>query len=338
MIIALLAVCVFVTWTACHIYRRLAIHSQVIDHPNHRSAHEFPTPTGAGVVPVIVFYLALSCAAYAQLVSTHVFLGLLSGILVAGVGLVDDIRPLSWKIRVPAHFISAVWSIFWVGFPVLVIFDLNLDLGLAGEIFGVIALVWLLNIYNFMDGIDGIAAGETVFVCAAAIILSSGREFQDWPLVYLILLAVSSGFLIINWPGAKVFMGDAGSGFLGLMLGIFALAMSDLTVWTWMILLGWFITDACLTILVRLLRGENITESHSMHAYQHLTRTLGNVQTLIVILAVNVLWLLPVALLSEFFPAYGFLLLLLASLPLSVAQFFCGAGQLQPRSGALRHR
>jgi Fuc2NAc and GlcNAc transferase len=335
MLPVLLIALVVATWLSCHLYRNIALHFHFFDHPNERSAHTEPTPTGAGIVMVIGFYLVLSIASQQQLIATNILMATFGGLPVAAIGFIDDRKKLHWSLRAVIHLLAAAWCIYYVGFPTLIILGTTLDTGTASLVFGVIALVWLLNLYNFMDGIDGIAASETVFVCGAAAFLS-GFEVEGWGLINLLLMAVSLGFLIINWPKAKLFMGDVGSGFLGLTLGVLILAYNEISVLTWMILLGYFVTDACLTIVLRLVHRENITESHSQHAYQHLTRVIGDAKTLYLVILINMLWLFPIAILSVRFPEYGVLLLLLAALPLLLAEFICGAGQDQPRLKRLR--
>ncbi|MDA1302285.1 MAG: glycosyltransferase family 4 protein [Proteobacteria bacterium] len=322
------------TWLGCHAYRRFALRTGFLDHPGHRSAHEVPTPTGAGTIMVALFFVSVLLVALDGQLSRDVVMALPAVLLVAAIGLIDDAVALPWRIRAPVHVGAAAWCIYWIGFPMLPLPGAELHLGFAGSLFGIVALVWLLNLYNFMDGIDGLAAGEAVFVTTGAWLLGGGAG-ADWSVINLCLLAVTLGFLVINWPRAQVFMGDVGSGFVGLMLGMLVLGSVDVGVWTWMILLGYFVTDACLTITTRLVRGDNIAESHSLHAYQHLARAFGSRNTRLGIMAVNLLWLLPIAFLSEVFQGYGALLLILAALPLLVGQHLCGAGRLKPTLAVL---
>lgn len=335
MFLTILIVLSVVTWLGCHAFRKVALRLHFLDHPNSRSAHVDPTPIGAGIVFVTIFYFALCAAWMMQIVSTDIFLAVLGGIPVAVIGVADDVRTLSWPVRAIVHTLAAAWAIYWVGFPSIPLFGMTLEPGYVGMVFGVVALVWLLNLYNFMDGIDGIAAAEAIFVCGAALLLA-GFSGQHWALVNLLLGTVMVGFLAINWPNAKVFMGDVGSGFIGLILGVLILAYHDLSVWTWIILLAYFVTDACLTIVIRLVRSERVYEAHSQHAYQHLARALGDAKVLYIVLAINILWLLPLAALSAASPENGALLLILASLPLLTGEFVCGAGQLEPRVAILK--
>jgi Fuc2NAc and GlcNAc transferase len=147
------------------------------------------------------------------------------------------------------------------------------------------------------------------------------------PQPLIVLAAASSGFLVINWPQARVFIGDIGSGFLGLVFGVFIVTQTMLPLWSWLILLGWFITDATVTITVRLFRGETISEAHSQHLYQHLNRAVGSQRTLFGLVLINTCWLFPLAFAASIFQELGAVLLGLAYLPIIIFQYYCGAGQ-----------
>jgi Fuc2NAc and GlcNAc transferase len=192
-------------------------------------------------------------------------------------------------------------------------------------------LVWLLNLYNFMDGIDGIAAAETVSVAgSAAVLLMAAGEWEI--AVWLACLAFSSaGFLFWNWPPARIFMGDVGSGFLGYELGVCALLTASagwLSIWTWIILLGAFLTDASVTVLRRMLRGDRWYAAHRSHAYQHAARRWGGHRKVtLAVIIVDLAWLLPLAVLSESFPHAAPWLVLVAILPLAGLALALGAGK-----------
>jgi len=328
--------CALCTYGAAHAYRWLAVRNDLLAHPNERSAHTRPTPTGGGVAFVTVFTLGMLWMWYLSLVSDRIVIACIGPILVGAVGFADDIRPLPVWLRASVYVAVAGWCIYWIGFPVLDILGVSVQTGLLGSLFGVLSLVWLQNLYNFMDGIDGLATMEAVFVCGAVLVIGGDWQVAGWNGIALLAMAVCAGFAVINWPRAKLFMGDVGSSFLGLSLGILSLAHATVSVWTWMILLGYFISDACLTITVRLVRGERVYRSHSQHAYQHLTRRFGAAAVLLGILAMDVVWLWPIAVLSHNFPDWAALLLILACAPLLICQFLWGAGQQQPRLDVIR--
>jgi len=326
--------CGVLTYSLAHLYRRLATAFQIVDIPDHRSAHKGLVPTGAGVSFVLAFLAGLYVVSqYEPFTGTsEVFLHSLPALIgVAILGLLDDYRPLPWKIRFFIHAICCAYIVWVSGVPIIYALGVEVNLGFAGNILAVLGLIWLLNLYNFMDGIDGIAAGEAVCVLffAAAIALYFDLGSTTYPII--LLLSCSIGFLVINWPGARVFMGDGGSGFLGLTFGVFVVTETMLPIWSWLILLGWFVTDTSLTIVLRLVRRERIHEAHSEHAYQHLNRAVGTSKTLLIVGVCNAVYLLPLAAQAAMSKGSGFGLLLLAYVPLIIVQYYCGAGQRTPK-------
>jgi len=290
-----------------------------------------PVVTGGGIIIALVFSLATGIAFLNGKIDAAVAFALLGPIAVAVIGFCDDLIPLNILLRTSGYVLSASWTMYWIGFPAIPVGSIEIQLGWVGLLFGIVSLVWMQNLYNFMDGIDGLAISQAVFVCTSVILLSSGLEFDhDWELVTLILLGACLGFLSLNLPDAKLFMGDAGSAFLGLLFGVLILANTSVSIWAWLTLLAYFITDASLTITVRLVRGDRIYVAHSLHSYQHLTRRIGKRETLVAIVLTNVVWLLPLAYIANNLPDYGFLCFLVACMPLLILQAFCGAGQIRP--------
>jgi Fuc2NAc and GlcNAc transferase len=191
--------------------------------------------------------------------------------------------------------------------------------------------VWLINLTNFMDGIDGVAATEAVTVSlgGALATLLVARDDPQW-IAPLILAGSSLGFLAWNWPPARIFMGDGGSSFLGLMFGVLSLHAAHRTpalFWSWMILLGVFIVDATVTLTRRTIRGDRVYEAHRTHAYQHAARRLGAHRPVTMTIAViNVAWLLPLAALVARGSLPDVVGVLVAYVPLVVAAIWLGAG------------
>jgi Fuc2NAc and GlcNAc transferase len=182
------------------------------------------------------------------------------------------------------------------------LFGHTLAAGWLADALAALYLVWLLNLYNFMDGIDGIAGMEAITVClgAAALVgLALGIGSAADIGLPLLLAGAVAGFLVWNFPPARIFMGDAGSGFLGITLGILSLhagAIAPPLLWSWLILLGVFVADATVTLLRRLLRGERVYEAHRSHAYQQAARHYGrHLPVTLAVAAVNLAWLTPIA-------------------------------------------
>lgn len=321
----------FLTW----ILRYYAISQSILDFPSARSSHSIPTPRGGGVAIVLSFLLALPVLAFAGFLSwatTWAMLGAGAGIAV--LGFLDDHGHIAARWRLLGHFSASVWALYWLGGqPAITLFDINLELGWVGHILAVFYLVWMLNLYNFMDGIDGIASVEAIFACLGASLLYWLAGFDSLVFVPLVLAMSVAGFLYWNFPPARIFMGDAGSGFLGIILGLISLQaawVSPELLWVWLILLGVFIVDATVTLIRRLLRGDKVYEAHRSHAYQFASRQYGrHLPITVAVAAINLFWLLPVATCVVLWGLDGALGLILAYVPLVILAIKFHAGELE---------
>lgn len=333
MIFLWLLVAVFaVSWALTLVLRRYALAKSLMDIPNERSSHSTPTPRGGGVAIVVTFVLALPILAGFDLLSFAALYGLLgSGLLVAVIGFVDDHGHIAARWRLFWHFIAAAWALFWLnGLPPMSLFDTVLDLGWFGNVLALVYLVWMLNLYNFMDGIDGLASAEAISVCLGMCLVYwlNGTVELIW--APLILAAVVAGFLCWNFPPARVFMGDAGSGFLGFLLGGLALQAAWMVpemFWSWMILLGVFIVDATWTLFRRFARGDKVSQAHRSHAYQYASRRFASHKVVTYgVIAINVAWLTPLAIVVAKGGMHGIEGVLLAYLPLFILSYVFDAG------------
>lgn len=323
------------SFVTVYFLRRYAISQNLMDIPNFRSSHQVPTPRGGGVAIVLSFVVALIVVAFIGEMAWRDIFGILGGgILVAIIGFADDHGHVAARWRLLGHFVSATWLVFWLpSMPLLSIHGVAFDFGVIGSVFFVFMLVWLLNLYNFMDGIDGLASIEAVTICLGGALLYSLVHRVDLITIPILLSAAVGGFLVWNFPPAKIFMGDAGSGFLGVVLGGLALQAACVTpelLWGWLILLGIFIVDATFTLLRRLARGDKVYEAHRSHAYQHASRECGShLPVTLAVLAINVLWLLPLACLVALGYVEGLWGLLIAYAPLAVLAGRYKAGALE---------
>ena len=316
--------------------RRYALAKHLMDVPNERSSHSIPTPRGGGVSIVITFLLGLVFLWVAYPLANEVFIGLFgAGTIVAIIGFIDDHGHIAARWRLLGHFSAASWVVFWLGgLPLLTIFGYTVDLGWSGHVLAVIALVWLLNLYNFMDGIDGIAGVEVLSsTLIAAFLFFIVFDNQGLVSLNLLMFSAAIGFLVWNFPPARIFMGDAGSGFLGLMLGALALYSAHVEAvmfWVWLILLGVFITDASFTLLRRLLRGEKVYEAHCSHAYQYAARKYSAHRPVtLAVLIINLCWLGPWAVIVAIGAVDGALGMLCAYLPLLWLASYFHAGEAE---------
>lgn len=324
------------------VLRRYALARKIIDIPNARSSHSVPTPRGGGLAIVVVFLLSLLFLAWAQLVPGNTLFAVGgAGAMIAVIGFIDDHGHVAARWRLLGHFAAAAWALFWLsGLPVIVIFGATIDLGWAGYVLASLYLVWMLNLYNFMDGIDGIAGVETICVCMGACLLYWVSGFGHMVWLPLSLAGATAGFLFWNFPPARIFMGDAGSGFLGMVLGVMSInsawASSQLF-WAMLILLGVFVVDATFTLMRRCLRGDKVYEAHRSHAYQFASRRFGkHLPVVLAVAAINALWLIPIALSVVLLGLDGLFGLILAYLPLIILAVKFHAGELESSDGVGR--
>lgn len=337
MTVSLVVAMAVLAWLLTAVLRRYALARQLMDVPNARSSHSVPTPRGGGVAIVVTFLAGLTLAFALQLgIPATLYWALLgAGAGIALLGFLDDHGHIAARWRLLGHFAAAVWVLWWLGgLPPLAVAGGLLDLHWVGHVLAAFYLVWLLNLYNFMDGIDGIASVEAICVCLGGAILYALLETASLTDLPLLMLAASVlGFLAWNFPPARIFMGDAGSGFLGIALGILSLQaawIAPTLFWAWQILLGVFVVDATFTLLRRLLRGEKVYEAHRSHAYQYASRRFGrHLPVTLAVLAINLFWLLPMAVVVALGWLDGLLGVLIAYLPLAVLAWRFDAGRLE---------
>jgi Fuc2NAc and GlcNAc transferase len=318
--------------------RKHAVAHGVLDIPNDRSSHRVPTPRGGGIAIAMVTVAASIFLLWRSALDLQLFLALTGGgIVVAFIGYLDDRRPLSARIRLAAHLAAALWALACLGgLPPMRFGDHIVSLGWAGYVVGALGIAWTVNLFNFMDGIDGIAASEAVCIAwgAVSLALVMGQSVAVSAMA-MVFGGVCCGFLVWNWPPAKIFMGDVGSGYVGYVLVVLALgaARGNPTVLAvWVILGGAFFCDAFITLMCRLVRGERIYQAHRSHAYQRLARRWGNHRTVtLAVVCVNLLWLLPCAWLAAARPELAAWMVLIAFLPLAFATFLAGAGRRADR-------
>lgn len=320
------------------VIRHYALARRVLDMPNERSSHTVPTPRGGGLAIVLAFSGALIFSHFTRQTDNQLPVLLGSTLLVAAIGFCDDHAHVPARWRFLTHLLAAALILWGLGgFPMLLLpspLDGLLQTGLIdlnwlGYPIGVIFLVWLLNLFNFMDGTDGIAASESLFVSAA---LAGYSYHLQSTLFYMCisLAAASLGFLGWNWPKAKIFMGDVGSGFLGLLLGVLILLAARQAAVMWycgLILFGIFIVDATYTLLVRYVSGQKWYDAHCSHAYQRAAKQFGHLRVLLACWSINVGWLLPLSYWAFLHPSHALLVWAIAYLPLLMVAVRFKAGQ-----------
>jgi Fuc2NAc and GlcNAc transferase len=335
----LLLLSVIISWLVTYTVLRRAVRWKLVQAPNHRSSHEMPTPNGGGLGIVAAVSLITAWLTWGG--ANQLWPVLVMSLPLAWVGFRDDIREISakWRFLIQVSVVAGLLLALGALPPLVLLANVSLQ---GWLLLGFLFLVgaWWVNLFNFMDGTDGIAGTQaiTMLLAAAAIAVWVYPEAITSPiwLLMLCVAAASLGFLILNWPPAKIFMGDVGSTWLAFI--IFALALLTvqagwLSYAAWAIFAAVFITDTTVTLLTRMLRGERWYEAHRSHAYQRLARRwhgdrkVGHRSIALIVIIINLLWLAPLAWACLVWPQWQFGWLLLAYVPLIGCAVALGAGR-----------
>ena len=310
----------------------------LLDTPVARSAHVAPKPLGGGAALAAPYFLCVIWFVASAAISESA-LAYLGCLFIVVLGFSDDRWQLSSKVRLPVQFIVSLAAVRAIGVDSVDFGFFSLSEPLTLSLLAVLSLVWLCNLTNFMDGIDGIAASQLLVTSLSCVVLLAGLDAaadesgeHDVVLTLSVVLAASAaGFILWNWSPASLFMGDAGSGFIGFALGLLALeslVTQRMSVWSWVLLLGVFIADTAVTLLVRIIRGERWYEGHSQHAYQILSRRLNSHPRVVGgVILINICWLLPLAWVAGILPHYGVLFATIGLAPLLLGCYRLGAGR-----------
>lgn len=313
-----------------------AINKNAMVQPCDRGSHTVPTPHGGGIA-IAILSLALTVPfAISNWVPDFSMAAMLTlGLVMLAVGVWDDFGDLPAKWRLCVHLLVVVLGMMAIpGLPVFSVLWFEVDSSSAFLMWPLLLLgwVWLINLYNFMDGIDGLAAVQAIVVLGGMALNFMIWGPDTWMWICLLTLAAVLGFVIWNWPPARIFMGDGGSGFLGFALGFLMLlsaATTTVSMWSWIILLALFIADATTTLLVRLLTGQNVLQAHRSHAYQKLAQRLGKHKPVTLGYgAVMLFVLLPASFMANAVPGSGLLVFSVLFLVFSACALRLGAGRV----------
>lgn len=324
-------------WILTRLVKQYAGKIHLVHALNQRSSHTKLTPHGGGVGIVLAFII-VSVGILWQENASYTTMWAIIGlcVVIAIVGLMDDIHHVAAYWRLLTH--AVVCLVMFLGISRLSVPNLP-DILVLPFWLTVAAIVfagsWWINLFNFMDGIDGLAGAQAIFMllAAAALSVTVNHEAADTTVwLWMICLAAATiGFLLHNWPPAKIFMGDVGSTFLAFMLFFFALitiSLGWLNYAVWVILSALFVSDATVTLVRRILTKQKWFAAHRSHAYQNLSRYWGShLAVTIFYIAINLVWLLPLAWLALRYPVHSRWLVLTAYLPIILLVYRLGAGQ-----------
>jgi len=285
-----------------YLIKNYAIKKSLVDIPNDRSSHTTPTPHGGGVAIAITWFIGNSYLYFINDIDSSLYFALMVGIIISSVSYLDDLFELSAKLRLLVQSFVAFLGLYFLGGLGSVEFGIfSFENQVFTNFFAFFMIVWFINLYNFLDGIDGYAGSEAIFLALAGFIL-----FNDS--LFLVLIFSVLGFLVWNWYKAKIFMGDVGSTLLGYNVAIFTIYYANqepMNLWIWIILFGVFWFDATLTLFRRYKNGEKLSQAHKKHAYQRITQS-GFTHSKVVIysIIINILLFCIVYFISNIFIAF----------------------------------
>lgn len=311
-------------WLGTLLVEKAAGRLGLVHAPNERSSHTKPTARGGGLAIAVAIVSSLCLLAPAgdfQLWAVTVLTA-----VIAAVGFTDDLRDISPFVRLILQAL-AMAGLIWGYWPLP---DIYVATGVAvtGAFLAMLLLLaglWWLNLFNFMDGIDGIAGSQAVLLLLGSCglwLLGDPSAFQS-PLFVASLAAAfaTMGFLIRNWPPARIFMGDAGSNALALFIFavvVATISTSAISYQSWLILPAVFASDASVTLVRRLLQGKLPWRAHRQHVYQILSRIWGHRPITLFYSMLTIIWAFPLALAAQMWPWLSWLLVVAAYLLLIV--------------------
>ncbi|MCG3665700.1 glycosyltransferase family 4 protein [Aliarcobacter butzleri] len=258
-----------ISFLLTYFIKNYMIKKSLVASVNERSSHTVPTPHGGGIAIAITWFIGLFYLYFIGQIENNLFYALLFGAVISIVSFFDDIYELSPKLRLIIQAIVAIGGLYFLGgFETLTFGIFDIQNSIFTNIFAFFMIIWFINLYNFLDGINGYAGSEAVFLSLAGFILFGGNHF-------LVLAVAVLGFLYWNWNKAKIFMGDVGSTLLGYNVAIFTIYYANqepTNFWIWIILFAVYWFDATLTLIRRKLNKERLSLAHKKHAYQRLTQ------------------------------------------------------------------
>lgn len=259
-----------ISFALTYLIKNYYIKNALFDEVNDRSSHTVPTPHGGGIAVAVTWFVGLFYLYFTQQIDSSLFYALMIGVVISIVSFFDDMYELSPKVRLIAQALVAIGGLFAIGgLNSIDLFVFTIENQILTNIFAFFLIVWYINLYNFLDGINGYAGSEAIFLSLAGLVFFGGAHFG-------VLAVCVLGFLFWNYNKAKIFMGDVGSTLLGYNIAIFTLYYANIeatNLWIWIILFGLFWFDATFTLIRRKLNGEKLSQAHKKHAYQRLNQS-----------------------------------------------------------------
>ena len=306
----------------------------MMDSPNERSSHAVPTPKGGGLGFFIVFtIISLGFYSFLPNYSPIVFPLLFGGPVVVALGWLDDRYSLPAVLRLFVHFLVAVliYGLVTQGFLLPLNISFLPDHFWINFVFCVLFIAWFINLYNFMDGVDGQASCTAIAGSILMAVVAGIHGSYEISMIYCLIGYTVGGFLFHNWSPAKIFMGDTGSYFLGFLFASLALISkvhANVSFYSHIIIFGFFIFDTTYILFRRMLGGKPLFEAHQTFLFHKLMkkdwshRRISTFYTMVMIL-----WLFPLANLASIYDNWGMAIVTLAYFPLWIFAVYHQAGK-----------
>ena len=306
-----------ITYFCLSFFIKIAQKRNIMSFQSPRSLHKGEIPRGGGIIFGFLFLIfSIPYAFYLNFEISFILCLYICSSSALILGFLDDIYDIDYKKKLIMQFMICFAVVYFLNWP----FFISNIFFMA---FLIILYVWFLNSINFMDGIDGFLSSTSIIICSILIFLIFHNGMPTY-LQYLLLLFLSSisVFLFYNWSPAKLFMGDSGSLFIGIVFCIiFNKSINDNLVnfTTWIILFSYVLTETSLTLLLRLLLKKKWFRTHRSHAYQNLARvTKSHKKTTIIISFFHFFWILPLVILNIYLPNFSIFFIMLSILPVYV--------------------
>lgn len=281
-----------------YLIKQYAIRKKLVAVPNDRSLHYKPVPKSGGLAIVLSWYVGITILFFLGVVERSLYFALLCGILLAVVSLIDDIKGLRPLYRLIVHFLTALAAFYFLnGLRPLILPEIHINYNYIVYPLAIIGIVWFINLFNFMDGVDGFASLEAIIICSVLFVFTGNVSTA-------LLIASVTGFLYWNWPKARIFMGDVGStqlGFILIVMGIYFHNIYKFSILNWIMLSSPFWFDATLTLYRRWRNGEKLSEAHRKHVYQRIVQSgFSHLKVNMWLIAINSFVLLMILIYREF--------------------------------------
>ena len=255
--------------TLTYVVKLVAQKKMLIDIPNERSSHNTPTPRGGGIAIAITWFLGISYLNYLGQINANLYYALLSGILISGISLIDDIYTIKSIPRIAIQSISTIVALYFIGgLKAIDLGFFSFENTFVLNVIAFIGIIWFTNLFNFIDGIDGYSS-------TGAIVIALALFFFVKDTLLLVLALSVLGFLPWNWQKAKIFMGDIGSTLLGFTIAVLIINYNNteqFSILNGLIITSVFWFDATVTLIKRFLNKEQLGQPHKKHAYQRIVQ------------------------------------------------------------------